>query len=151
MLRLRPLRDVLQDVALDLHMALRLLPSRPVNVLDESVQVVISHLGVLPSRGAVHALLVQHAAVLVGHAQPEAALALLLSLRAGRGAANVAPYARADLLLDQLLVVLVLLRVLLQELAQAGVQLVVPLLRALRLALLRSGLRPIKEAPARSV
>lgn len=150
-LRLRPLRDVLQDVTLDLHVTLRLLPARPVHVLDESVQVVVGHLGVLPSRSAVYALLVEHTAILVGHTQPEVALALLLSLRAGRGATDVAPHARADLLLDQLLVVLVLLRVLLQKLAQARVQLIIPLLRALRLALLRRGLRPIKESSARGV
>ena len=94
-------------------------------------------------------LLASHSAVGVRHGKAKVALAFRLLIFASASANVASQRALSDLLLDQLLILFVLLDVLLEELAQIRVQLVVPVLSGVGLALLSSRLGSVEQPIAR--
>ena len=150
-LTLRSLRNVLQDVTLNLHSTLVAI----VGDLDQTVEVVVCCGRIRrPARAAstrpIDMLLASHPTILGRNCQAERALALglLIFVRASDISSH---RTLADLLLKKLLVLLVLLCVLLEELAQARVELFVALLASVSLSLLGRRLRSVEHAAGASV
>ena len=136
-LALRSLRNVLQQVALNLHArAFRSM----IRGLDQAVKVIVGHTRIVArasSSSSMNLLLIRHPTVVVGgDLEAEGALSLALIFATGSSSYIATERRLPNLLLDQLLVLLVLLHVLLEELSQVCIQLIVAFGIPLSLALL---------------